>query len=449
MMTDENETDKKGRLKIYVVGVYPDISIKDPRDLPWAYPEHGSMIGGKFQQGWTSMPEIMSAVTVRFDCGNINYPIYTGTIPGTQHKIRNGDPGTSEPMHGVMDDPRMFDKPDRHASDIHRYADASTAKIDYTTKLQKDFKPADDTPAAFGGEDRHSISWAKQHAHVGYPRNHIFSTGKHTLEFDNTDGYERVAIGHMNGSSFSMDWSGDQIADARGHIWNTSRKSTVSTAGMNKVDVAKQHAVAIAMGDSITTVGGRTEMYFGKTVAPADLDMDYDADEIVSKVQVRPAIGSGGGGNTGSGGSDKGTYMEFSGDVEFKMVQAFTHEVDKDFSLKVKGSSNTQVDGSMLMQCNGAEMNMSTTGVMSMNATVIKLNCSPGAAAAPAQMKGGGAGGSGGTGAMDVQGKQPSATIDDQSTERDTALLASIIAQVDSVVISKYDSRSTGECDKI
>ena len=77
-----DNSGKLGKVKIFVYGVYPEIFMSMPIDLPWAEPAQG-LFGGNFtgdglntETGISGWPKVGAHVWVFFECGDFNKPIY-------------------------------------------------------------------------------------------------------------------------------------------------------------------------------------------------------------------------------------------------------------------------------------------------------------------------------------------------------------------------------------
>ena len=91
---------------------------------------------------------------------------------------------------------------------------------------------------------------------ANYPDNKVYkSKSGHIVEFDNTDGAERINIRHRTGSNFSIDSNGDTFVDSTASggeifIWSNSH-ITVNADEDNKV-VSTGGKVDITATDDIT-----------------------------------------------------------------------------------------------------------------------------------------------------------------------------------------------------
>lgn len=84
VVVDNNDPEKLGRIKFMVPGVVEPES-------PWAYP-HGTLGGGSAARGFFAVPEIGADVTVHFDQGDPDIPMY-----------QSGNWGDGEPPEFLAD----------------------------------------------------------------------------------------------------------------------------------------------------------------------------------------------------------------------------------------------------------------------------------------------------------------------------------------------------------
>ena len=355
LMTDAEEEKQYGRVKIKVWGIYPD-DVKS-KDLPWAWPETPGMVGGKYQSGWSSVPEVGSIVRVYFDYGDINSPIFCGTVPGLQHKPQGSDFDNTVAVYGKKNDKNVLDKEDKHEQDFHRLG-MSEPSFDYDQKLDERWEPDEDSPEQFESEEKWNVSWKTQHANVKYPLNHVFSTGRHTLEYDNTDGYERVTLGHWVGSFLSLDWEGDMIFKSINNNWTVSDKNSIEWIKENKVSMSK-NSVEMTNENVVRAIGGTAAFYFGRE---GESNYNYEGEDILGEVLL------------GDINSDSKAYYNFAGDLEYKLEKSWLIEVIEDVRLGVSGELHACISGKTVINT-GSTFDIQSDGVMNLNAPLIKLNC--------------------------------------------------------------------------
>lgn len=139
-VTYNDDPDVKGKVKIFVHGVYPDEYEAKPQYLPWAMPAMG-LFGGNWtnenedshgnhlnsQVGWCTVPHMGnspdtgSEVYLFFEHGDINYPVYFAAVqagPGWFSEHPNQHVFRSDNVHIRIDqntaDPRSTTKFDSY-----------------------------------------------------------------------------------------------------------------------------------------------------------------------------------------------------------------------------------------------------------------------------------------------------------------------------------------------
>jgi hypothetical protein len=89
-VVDNEDPNNKGRIKVFIRGVYPNNFINNPKALPYCEPAM-SIFGGGFtsksgslnsETGITSVPKVGAQVFIFFEDGDHNYPIYFAISQG-------------------------------------------------------------------------------------------------------------------------------------------------------------------------------------------------------------------------------------------------------------------------------------------------------------------------------------------------------------------------------
>lgn len=85
VVLDNNDPDKKGRIKVRVFGIFTaDI----PTDkLPWAVPAQPLFAGAGVDYGHFAVPEVNSQVFVFFEGGDVYQPVYWAEAPNGVHGL--------------------------------------------------------------------------------------------------------------------------------------------------------------------------------------------------------------------------------------------------------------------------------------------------------------------------------------------------------------------------
>jgi hypothetical protein len=226
----ESRQDPKqlGRLRVRILGIHPEDKVLLPTsDLPWAtvLSHDGS------NSGLGTTPSFFvegTWVLVDFFDTDRQEPYVIGGIPGVPAALGNPDVGFNDPNRrstdSSSDDYKLSVYPAAvNTSDIHENARGSLTAVSPVARdsIRKTAVPSADfdsttvstvdgslTVSASDGStfDEPLVVDGGTSDTVGtykptYTKNHVYSTEKgHLLEFDDTEGYQRIAITHSAGS---------------------------------------------------------------------------------------------------------------------------------------------------------------------------------------------------------------------------------------------------------
>jgi hypothetical protein len=125
---DEKDPAKKGRVKVFIPGVYPDEFKDKPKALPWAEPAEG-LFGGnapvddpkpKVETGIAGWVSKNSWVWIFFEHGNPQYPIYFAACQGGDGWISEHNKQWTFKSHNVRirvdEDPELKESTCKHDS---------------------------------------------------------------------------------------------------------------------------------------------------------------------------------------------------------------------------------------------------------------------------------------------------------------------------------------------
>ena len=226
----ESRQDPKqlGRVRVRVLGIHTEDKVQLPTaDLPWAtvLSHDGSNSG----LGTTPSFYVEGTwVLVDFFDEHMQEPYVIGGIPGVPAALGNPDAGFNDPNRrstdSSSDDYKLSVYPAAvNTSDVHENARGSltatspvardsirktavpTADFDSTTvstvggslTVAASDGSTFDEPLVIDGGTTDTVGTYKP----SYTKNHVYSTEKgHLLEFDDTEGYQRIAITHSAGS---------------------------------------------------------------------------------------------------------------------------------------------------------------------------------------------------------------------------------------------------------
>lgn len=226
VVEDRDDPLKLGRCRVRIVGLHSESKIDLPTEnLPWAMPlapiNSASVSGigisptGPVEGTW---------VIVFFKDDAFQYPVMMGTLPGfnIKHKdeaeylekvakINDLEPVDSEasadPEYGFKDPnakyPLTLDEQDTNRLARRQTIDKTIVKPKLDDRI-KDLKIAN-------SEDG---TWSQSPTgyNAEYPFNHVYqSESGHIVEFDDTEGAERINIQHKTGTFTEIDQNGSQV----------------------------------------------------------------------------------------------------------------------------------------------------------------------------------------------------------------------------------------------
>jgi len=206
----ESRADPKqlGRVRVRVLGIHTEDKVQLPTaDLPWAtvLSHDGSNSG----LGTTPSFYVEGTwVLVDFFDEHMQEPYVIGGIPGIPSEAVNTSLGFNDPA-GTY--PKAV-----NVSDVHENARGSLTATSPVARdsIRKTAVPTADFDSTTVSTVSGSLTVASSDGSTfdeplvvdgtykpSYPSNHVYSTEKgHLLEFDDTEGYQRIAITHSAGS---------------------------------------------------------------------------------------------------------------------------------------------------------------------------------------------------------------------------------------------------------
>lgn len=276
-----------GRCRVRVVGVHSESKVDLPTEnLPWAFPmvpiTSASVSGiGDAPVG----PVEGSWVIVFFRDEAFQYPIMMGTIPGvpiqskdiaeyaekaaqidTLDPIKN--PNVIDNLNGFSDPngkyPLFFDESDVNRLARHQF-------VEYTSVRRK----LNNRYVKIGIANAKTMKWEQSPTAYNsvYPFNHVMMTESgHIMEFDDTDGAERINIEHRTGSFIEIDNNGSQVNRIVG-----SGYTIIDNDGLILI---KGNCVVNIEGDAAVKVNGSSHLSCNGSInigANKDINIDSSA----------------------------------------------------------------------------------------------------------------------------------------------------------------------------
>jgi hypothetical protein len=222
IVEDNNDPDKMSRVKVRVIGIHTpnnentgvDFDFVTTDDLPWAEVMGGtgmSLISGV---GLSSVLRQGTWVWVIFDHGNVNKPIVVGSIigkcvetPKEQYKNGKGffDPDEEYPFTIRAEDETDINRLARNEKLSDEYYDEETSIYSQKETIHKIINDNVDIQTGItdgvSGADVSQTEPDSLNDSSEYPDVNIIETHSgHTIEFDDTDGNERIRVYHTSGS---------------------------------------------------------------------------------------------------------------------------------------------------------------------------------------------------------------------------------------------------------
>lgn len=279
-----------GRLKVRISGVHTnDIKELPTTKLPWAMPIQDCRSAANSGIGSSATGIVEGTmVCIMFTDESLQTPLILGTIAGipssdssdatpiilksdteissSQYEVNPiqisqsnqgfRDPNNKYPLVGHKDEP-----------DTPRLS--SALKLDETIIATKEATIEKSIPVANG-----SAIWKQSPVpyNARYPFNHVYQTESgHVMEFDDTDGAERINIHHRSGTFNEIDNEGNQVE---------------KTVGIRTIIVEKDELVYVkgsghlnVVGDMSVRVGGQCQI---EVIGNANLKVHGDLNQEIT-----------------------------------------------------------------------------------------------------------------------------------------------------------------------
>ena len=263
LVEDRQDPLKAGRVRVRILGQHTsDKTLLPTADLPWSLvmlPITASGVSG-IGNSATGLLEGSWVFGFFRDGQRRQEPVILGSLPGRPTQAANSSQGFNDP-NGVY--PRYINEPD-----VNRLAVNDPDKphpslaIDAADRIQ-------DIQA-------YNSEWsqpASTYAAV-YPFNQVYeSESGHTVEFDDTEGAERIHIRHRSGTRLEISANGDQLAIVKGD-------NHIIIDGDNKVYI---------QGNSDITVQGNANIRAANNIgllAGGDIDMVAGGNVSISGTRI-------------------------------------------------------------------------------------------------------------------------------------------------------------------
>ena len=303
VVEDRADPEKAGRVRVRCLGYHSADTQKIPtEDLPWAsvmmpvtagansgvgmsphFLIEGTWVVGFFRDPAKQEPVIMGALPGKNNSETTNFTIAASSAAGGFSGTLTGfkDPNSKYPTS------LYIDKPDtnllaQESADTHPSRSVKDAKDSWSTASGSAEQPATTQTSA------------------KYPTNHVFETESgHYVEFDDTEGNERIHLYHKKGTFIEIDSSGNVIIKTVGNVTNivagnmdTYVKGNYSVSAGGNIDIyAGKDLTEKVDGNVKITVTGNVESAITGSLTE-EVTMDVTQDYKINLTTTIGALGS-------------------------------------------------------------------------------------------------------------------------------------------------------------
>ena len=260
VVEDRADPEKVGRVRVRCLGYHSsDIQKIPTEDLPWASVMMPVTAGANSGIGFSPHFLIEGTWVVGFFRDPAKQePVIMGALPGynlskiTNFTIASSSTTGGQSLDGGFKDPNnkypselYIDKPDtnllaQESVDTHKSNEKKTT-------LEKGWTTATGT----ADQPASTQSSAK------YPTNHVFETESgHYIEFDDTEGNNRIHLFHKKGTFIEIDNAGNVVIKTVGNVTNI-------VAGNMDTYVAKNYNLSVGGTMGVWSKGLVTELFDG------------------------------------------------------------------------------------------------------------------------------------------------------------------------------------------
>ena len=323
VIEDRADPKKAGRVRVRCLGYHSAKTENIPtEDLPWAsvmmpvtagansgvgmsphFLIEGTWVVGFFRDQAKHQPVIMGALPGVNSSTTTNFTIAASSaVGGYSSTSSTSAPPAAATSSGGFKDPNSkyptslyIDKPDTNL----------LAQESASTHPSRSIKDAKDSWSTASGSAEQP---ATTQASAKYPTNHVFETESgHYVEFDDTEGNERIHLYHKMGTFIEIDKSGNVIIKTVGNVTNivagnmdTYVKGNYSVSAGGNIDVyAGKNLTELVDGNRETTIKGTETLEITKEVKNTfkdklteEVTMDVTQDYKVNLTTTIGALGS-------------------------------------------------------------------------------------------------------------------------------------------------------------
>ena len=315
VVEDRQDPKKAGRVRVRCVGYHSASKDDIPmEDLPWAsimmpvtaggnsgigtsshFLIEGTWVVGFFRDPAKQEPVIMGALPGVNTSETTDFTIAASSeVGGYSNKTSTSAPPAATTTTGGFKDPNSkyptslyIDKPDTNL----------LAQESFDTHPSKSIKDAKDSWSTASGSAEQP---ATTQSSAKYPTNHVFETETgHYVEFDDTEGNERIHLYHKKGTFIEIDSAGNMIIKTVGNVTNivagnmdTYVKGNYSVSAGGNIDIyAGKNLTEKVDGNVKITVTGNVESAITGSLTE-EVTMDVTQDYKVNLTTTIGALGS-------------------------------------------------------------------------------------------------------------------------------------------------------------
>ena len=262
----ESRADPKqlGRVRVRVVGIHTEDKVLLPTaDLPWAT----VLTHDGANSGLGSSPSFYvegTWVLVGFFDSDMQEPYVIGGISGIPSSLGDPTVGFNDPNSRSDDETKSVYPAVANVSDVHENARGSLTAAGPVARdsIRKTSIPSADfdefsiatvgsniTVTGSNGSTFDEPLVVEGTYNPTYPKNHVYNTEKgHLFEFDDTEGYSRIALTHSAGSYFEYSNDG----------------TLVSHVVSKMFEIVSSDKSSLIEGDVIETIDGSLKLKINK-----------------------------------------------------------------------------------------------------------------------------------------------------------------------------------------
>ena len=280
VIEDRNDPKKAGRVRVRCLGYHTADTQKIPiEDLPWAsvmmpvtagansgigmsphFLIEGTWVVGFFRDPAKQEPVIMGALPGVNTSETTDFTIAASSaVGGYSNATSTSAPPAAATTSGGFKDPNS-----KYPTELYLdIADTNLlAQEAFDTHPSKSIKDAKDSWSTASGSAEQP---ATTQSSAKYPTNHVFETETgHYVEFDDTEGNERIHLYHKKGTFIEIDSAGNMIIKTVGNVTNivagnmdTYVKGNYSVSAGGNIDIyAGGNLTELVDGNRKTTITG-------------------------------------------------------------------------------------------------------------------------------------------------------------------------------------------------